>query len=275
MVQKDNDLFVDDAPQISRHFADAPELSFLWVIKPNGGRPSFQTPPGSGTSHPLGKRKSGTSGKRGTRTGHLMSYVLLKDKSIADESREANSEAALEKRRTGAIAVKFFMENQAARWKSLTEMPELNPGFDVLAVAHDGEEEFIEVKGQTDVWTERGVTLTPRELLEAQKRRGRYWLCVVEYVHDEKRRRLYLFQDPFGLADQFKFDSGWKAAAIAINDAPLQPESGRFIDISGEGHGKIISVTKRGKLFHLHVLLDTGKLKNLLFKPDKMVVSEQ
>ncbi len=275
MVQKDNDLFVDDAPQISRHFADAPELSFLWVIKPNGGRPSFQTPPGSGTSHPLGKRKSGTSGKRGTRTGHLMSYVLLKDKSIADESREANSEAALEKRRTGAIAVKFFMENQAARWKSLTEMPELNPGFDVLAVAHDGEEEFIEVKGQTDVWTERGVTLTPRELLEAQKRRGRYWLCVVEYVHDEKRRRLYLFQDPFGLADQFKFDSGWKAAAIAINDAPLQPESGRFIDISGEGHGKIISVTKRGKLFHLHVLLDTGKPKNLLFKPDKMVVSEQ
>ena len=204
-----------------------------------------------------------------------MSYVLLKDKSIPDECREANSEAALEKRRTGSAAVKFFMENQAARWKSLTEMPELNPGFDVLAVAHDGEEEFIEVKGQTDVWTERGVTLTPRELLEAQKRRERYWLCVVEYVHDEKRRRLYLFQDPFGLADQFKFDSGWKAAAIAINDAPLQPEPGRFIDIPGDGHGKIISVTKRGKLFHLHVLLDTGKPKNLLFKPDKMVVWEQ
>jgi hypothetical protein len=253
----------------------APDNSLAWSKTPNGGRPGFQTPFGSGASHPLGKRKSGASGKRGTRTGHLMSYVLLKDKSIAEESREANSEAALEKRRTGSVAVKFFMENQAARWKSLIEMPELNPGFDVLAVAHDGEEEFIEVKGQTDIWTERGVTLTPRELLEAQKRRGRYWLCVVEYVHDEKRRRLYLFQDPFGLTDQFKFDSGWKAAAIAINDAPLQPEPGRFIDIPSEGHGKIISVTKRGKLFHLHVLLDTGKSKNLLFKPDKMVVSEQ
>ena len=253
----------------------ASDNSLAWSTVPNGGRPSFQTPFGSGASYPLGKRKSGTSGKRGARTGHLMSYVLLNDKSIADESREANSEAALEKRRTGAVAVKFFMENQATRWKSLTEMPELNPGFDVLAVAHDGEEEFIEVKGQTDVWTERGVTLTPRELMEAQKRRERYWLCVVEYVHDEKRRRLYLFQDPFGLTDQFKFDSGWKAAAIAINDAPLLPEPGRFIDIPGDGHGKIVSVTKRGKLFHLHVLLDTGKPKNLLFKPDKMVVSEQ
>lgn len=253
----------------------AHETSLAWSKKSNGGRPNYQTPFGSGTSHPSGKRKSGNSGKRGTRTGHLMSYVLLKDKSITDESREANSEAALEKRRTGSVAVKFFMENQAARWRSMTEMPELNPGFDVLAVSHDGEEEFIEVKGQTDVWTERGVTLTPRELLEAQKRRERYWLCVVEYVHDEKRRRLYLFQDPFGLTDQFKFDSGWKAAAIAINDAPLQPEPGRFIDIPGEGHGLIISVTKRGKLFHLHVLLDSGKPKNLLFKPDKMVVSEQ
>lgn len=229
--------------------------------------------PTSGNS--LGKHKSGTSGKRGTRTGHLMSYVLLKKDGSSDEDREVNSEAALEKRRTGAIAVKFFMENQAARWKSLTEMPELNPGYDVLAVAHDGEEEFIEVKGQTDVWTERGVTLTPRELVEAQKRRGRYWLCVVEYVHDEQRRRLYLFQDPFGLTDQFKFDSGWKAAAIAVNDAPLLPEVGRYIEIPGEGRAKIISVTHRGKLSYLHVHVDTGKQKHLLFKPNKMTVSEQ
>ncbi|MBK6366759.1 MAG: hypothetical protein IPF65_05675 [Polaromonas sp.] len=110
----------------------APDNSLAWSKTPNGGRPGFQTPFGSGASHPLGKRKSGASGKRG-----------------------------LEKRRTGSVAVKFFMENQAARWKSLIEMPELNPGFDVLAVAHDGEEEFIEVKGQTDIWTERGVTLTP------------------------------------------------------------------------------------------------------------------
>jgi hypothetical protein len=240
---------------------------------PRGPGYQFSGRPGSGNF--LGKRKSGVSGKRGTRTGHLMSYVLLKEDGSDDEYREVNSEAALEKRRTGSIAVKFFMENQAARWKTLTEMPELNPGYDVLAVAHDGEEDFIEVKGQTDVWTERGVALTPRELVEAQKRRGRYWLCVVEYVHDEKRRRLYLFQDPFGLTDQFKFDSGWKAAAIAVNDAPLLPEVGRYIEIPGEGRGKIISVTHRGKLSHLHVLLDTGKQKNLLFKPDKMTVSEQ
>ena len=72
-----------------------------------------------------------------------------------------------------------------------------------------------------------------------------------------------------------QLNTNWKATAIAINDAPLQPEPGRFIDIPGDGHGKIISVTKRGKLFHLHVLLDTGKPKNLLFKPDKMVVWEQ
>jgi len=167
------------------------------------------------------------------------------------------------------------MQTQSARWKSLTEMDHFNPGFDVLAVAHDGEEEFVEVKGQSAAWTESGVALSSRELQEAQKRRGRFWLCVVEYVHDDLRRRLYLFQDPFGLANQFLFDSGWKDAAIVCNDAPLQPHDGLFIEIPGDGRGKIISVKKRGKLFHLHVLLDSGKQKNLLFKPDKMTISEQ
>ncbi len=252
-----------------------PDQPRLHPVSDDSSRPARQPTSGPTTDRSPGNRKTGTSNKRTTRTGHLLSYVLLKEPSIDDENREANSEAALEKRRTGSLAVKFFLENQATRWQSLTEMPELNPGFDVLAVAHDGEEEFIEVKGQTSEWTERGVTLTPRELEEAQKRRGRYWLCVVEYVYDETRRRLYLFQDPFGLTDQFKFDSGWKAAAIAVNAAPLRPEVGRYIEIAGEGRAKIISVIRRGKLSHLHVIFDDGRQKNLLFKPDKMTVSEQ
>lgn len=220
-----------------------------------------------------GKRKTGKKSSRKTKTGNLLSYVLLKKESDED-NQIANKEAALEKKLTGAAAVKFFIENHSTRWKSLTEMHELNHGFDVLAVAHDGKEEFIEVKGQTDVWSERGVTLTPRELQEAQKHRGRYWLCVVEYVHDDVRRRMYLFKDPYGLTDQFKFDSGWKAAAIAVNDAPLLPESGRYVEIEGKGRARITNVKKYGEHFKIDVIFDDGRTLQCAFKPSKMTVTE-
>jgi hypothetical protein len=215
----------------------------------------------------------GKRGKKGNRGGNLMSYVL-NNRNSEDDEREPNSEAALAKRRTGDLAVRYFMETQSSRWKTLTEMPHFNPGFDVLAVAHDGEEEFVEVKGQAGAWAETGVALTPRELQESLKRRGRFWLCVVEYVYDDSRRRLYLFQDPFGLANQFRFDSGWKDAAVVINDAPLLPKEGFCIAIPGDGDGKIISVKRQGKLFYLHVLLESGKQRNLLFKPGKMTISK-
>lgn len=230
-------------------------------------------PPASGKQP--GKRKSSKRVSRKTKTGNLLSYVLLKKERNDDDNHAANREAALEKKRTGFAAVKFFLATQASRWKSLKEMDDLNPGYDVLAVAHDGQEEFIEVKGQTDLWTERGVTLTPTELQEAQKRRERYWLCVVEFVHDEKRRRLYLFQDPFGLTDQFKFDSGWKAAAIAVNEAPLLPEPGRYIEIEGKGRAKITKVKRYGDHFRIEITYDGQTMQNCAFKPDKMSVMEQ
>ena len=102
-------------------------------------------------------------------------------------------------------------------------MPHNNPGFDVQAVAHDGSEEFIEVKGQSGAWTEEGVALTPTELLAAQRAGEHYWLCVVEYVHDQNRRALHLVKNPFGLTNQFRFDSGWRSAAINETVTPLKP----------------------------------------------------
>ena len=220
------------------------------------------------------KRDRGRSQLKRTKAGRLMSYAA----SPGEAQNEGNAddlEKAAARNATGRAAVDYFLVTQSARWKSLTPMHHNNPGFDVKAVAHDGTEEFIEVKGQSAAWTEDGVSLTPEELMTAQRWGERYWLCVVEYAHDEKRRTLYLLKNPYGLTQQFRYDSGWKSAAISEAAAPLKPEAGLFIDIPGVGKGRIISVRRRGQFYGLHVLLDGGRQVNKTFNPATMKLSTE
>lgn len=176
---------------------------------------------------------------------------------------------------TGRAAVAYFMTTQVGRWKSLTEMPHNNPGFDVQAIADDDQEEFIEVKGQSGAWTEEGVALTPTELMTAQRRGNRYWLCVVEYAQDDKRRQLHLLRNPYGLTQQFRFDVGWKSAAESVTRVPLRPEKDMYIDMPGVGRGRIVSVRGKGRFFHLHVILNDGCQVNKPFNPAKMTLSKE
>jgi hypothetical protein len=167
------------------------------------------------------------------------------------------------------------MATLAKRWASMTEMPHNNPGYDVLVRTTTGDEEFIEVKGQGGAWTQEGVALTPTELLMAQKMGKHYWLCVVEFALDDKRRQLSLVNNPFGQAQQFRYDAGWKATAQKISGAPLIPDKGLYVDIAGVGLGRILSVRGKGKFFNIHVILQTGKQGNYAFNPAKMTLSEE
>lgn len=133
-------------------------------------------------------------------------------------------ERAAAREATGRAAVEYFMTTQVSRWKSLKEMPHNNPGFDIYAIADDDQEEYIEVKGQSGAWTLEGVALTPTELMTAQQKGDRYWLCVVEYAQDENRRQLHLLRNPYGLTQQFRFDVGWKSAVESVATVPLKSE---------------------------------------------------
>lgn len=193
----------------------------------------------------------------------------------ADRPGEDDPAKAAAREALGKAAVEYFLATQASRWKSLVPMPHNNPGFDVKAIAHDGADEFVEVKGQGAGWTEDGVALTPTELMTAQKHGDRYWLCVVEHVQDEKRRALYLLQNPYGLTQQFRFDSGWKTAAISQAAVPLKPSVGLFVDIPGVGRGRILSFKKANQFYKLHVMLDGGGQANKLFNPATMKLSAE
>lgn len=237
-------------------------------------------PPPAWTGTPRGR----TSRRRGARrtsrgdTGHrLLSYVEPEHlpESPADADPNA-ADRARERDATAQAAVQYFLQTQREKWASLEEMPPYNKGFDIRAVAHDGSEHVIEVKGQLATWTAAGIAMTPSELLCAAERRAHYWLCVVEYAIHPGQQVLHLVNNPFGKADQFRFDSGWKAAASRESGVPpLVPTAGLRIDIPGLGLGSIASVKKGGNMFYkVHVYLADGRQVFRVFDPARMRLSK-
>jgi len=249
-----------------------------WAPSPAAasGEPPFPPIPqlGGATRRPGGSRPPVGRKTHRTRTGRLLSYVEGPpdpDRTPSDGGEEQSGARDA----VGKAAVAYAMTTLAKRWASMTEMPHNNPGYDVLAVTVAGVEEFIEVKGQGGAWTQEGVALTPTELLTAQKKGEHYWLCVVEFAQDEKRRQLSLVKNPFGMAQHFRYDVGWKAAAEKISGSPSVPDKGLYIDIAEVGLGRIISVRGKGRFFNIHVVLQGGKQANVVFNPSKMTLSEE
>lgn len=265
----------------------------------NGGRAALegagqvdeptQGPPSTEPANPLGyhqgsvakgvpgsSRRTRSQGRkqRKQKSGRLMSYAAPSGAPDQMTGSDDPAKAAV-REALGKAAVEYFLATQASRWRSLVPMPHNNPGFDVRATAHDGVDEYIEVKGQGGAWTEDGVALTPTELMAAREHGERYWLCVVEHVQDEKRRALYLLQNPYGLTQQFRFDSGWKSAAMSQAAVPLRPEVGLFVDIPGVGRGRILSFKKANQFYKLHVVLDGGGQVHKLFNPATMRLSAE
>jgi hypothetical protein len=209
-----------------------------------------------------------------TRGGRLLSYADVRDPSRQVANAVSDEESRKHNTVVEVAAVTYFFEKEASRWKSLQPMDHDNPGFDVKAVAFDGGDEVIEVKGQGGAWTEEGVALTPTELVWAERMRDRYWLCVVEFATDVNRRQHYLVRDPFGLTQQFRFDNGWKAMAIAIPARPERPEPGLFITVKDVGKGRILKVKGNGQFTKLQIEFEDGRqLFSKLFNPATMTLS--
>lgn len=269
-----------DSPPDGSPSAGSPAFGWRgpWTPSPPAASGEPPSPPplqlGRGKRSAVGSRPPVGRKTRRARTGRLLSYVEgppdpNRPQSVGGEEQSGARDAV------GRAAVAYAMATLAKRWASMTEMPHNNPGYDVLAVTAAGVEEFIEVKGQGGAWTQEGVALTPTELLTAQKKGEHYWLCVVEFAQDEKRRQLSLVKNPFGMAQQFRYDVGWKAAAEKISGSPSVPDKGLYIDIAEVGLGRIISVRGKGRFFNIHVVLQGGKQANVVFNPAKMALSEE
>lgn len=252
-----------------------PAITPAW----NRPAPSASTPTQGWTGSPRGRRdrlRQPRSTSRNDKGQRLLSYVVPDS---AQTSTSENSDVApdrddraLERDATAQAAVRYVLQTQRDKWASLEEMPFNNKGFDIRAIAHDGSEHVIEVKGQSGAWTAAGISMTPSELLCASERRTSYWLCIVEQAIHPGREVVHLVNNPFGKADEFRFDSGWKAVATTESGPPpLAPAAGMGIEIPDLGMGTIASVKKGGSMFcKLHVYLADGRQVFRVFDPARM-----
>ena len=252
-----------------------PAITPAW----NQPAPSASTPTQGWTGPPRGRRdrlRQARSTSRNDKGHRLLSYVepdgVHNTTSENPDSSTDNADRARERDATAQAAVRYVMQTLRDKWASLKEMPFNNKGFDICAIAHDGSEHVIEVKGQSGAWTAAGISLTPSELLCASERRTSYWLCIVEHAIQPGREVLHLVNNPFGKADQFRFDSGWKAVATSESrTSPLAPAVGMGIEIPDLGMGTIASVKKGGSMFcKLHVYLADGRQVFRVFDPARM-----
>lgn len=199
-------------------------------------------------------------------TGRLLSYAEPSAENDRDPPEDGGEYAEL-RRQIAMAAVNFVIERESEEGHQVHEMPFNNEGFDLQRTTADGSTEYIEVKGQSGLWTEMGIVLTPAELQYAQRFRERYFLYVVEFANEPERRTLYRIQDPFGKVMQFRFDSGWKA--IATTSDTIEPATGLKIEL-GEGIGTIVDVRRAGQFYSLSVQIADAAPKTVLFVPGKM-----
>lgn len=199
-------------------------------------------------------------------SGRLLSYAEPRILTDQEPSEEGSEDSEL-RRQTAMAAVNFVIERERQEGHQVHEMPFNNEGFDLQRTTADGSTEYIEVKGQSGLWTEIGIVLTPAELQYALRFRERYFLYVVEFANEPERRTLYRIQDPFGKVMQFRFDSGWKA--IAMKTDTIEPAAGLKIELE-DGIGTIVDVRRAGQFFSLRVQIADAAPKTVLFVPGKM-----
>jgi hypothetical protein len=179
------------------------------------------TPEASGHSATEGSLpdSGGRSSRRKQgRRSRLRSYVLPpsedEDSQDADSQRSPVDHAGVHR----VVA----LEEAQGRFPAL--QPHNNPGFDVASFSATGELlRHIEVKSTDGPWDEMGVGLSPRQLEFAEDHPETFWLYVVEYATDDQRARVFGIPDPASKIEEYRFDSGWAAAAEDLSAPPSLP----------------------------------------------------
>lgn len=177
----------------------------------------------------------------------LLSYVHRKckpdDTSGTQPVKDVEHNLAVE-----VAARKAVCNYELARGRVPKEMPQTNPGYDIISRnLTTGEERYIEVKGINGEWNNTGVGLSHLQFSNAQDYGNQYWLYVVEHAFEPDVTEVHPIQSPASKVDSFMFDKNWQEAASdeAANPAALFVP-GAQIDCGPLGIGTIISVDRGG-----------------------------
>ncbi len=193
--------------------------------------------------------------------GRLVSYA--EPLTWEDEDNQ-EPEGQRQRQQVDRAAIDFVLNYERSAGRHAKEMDHSNPGYDIeSAAASDAVPTFIEVKGLSAEWGERGVVLSRTQFEFSLLHKERSWLYVVEFALDPNRRRLWRVQGPASKANRFGFDFGWRniceeAEEITMQEAALQ-EGARY-SLEGGSSGTIVSIAARGAIYIVKVKSDSGAL---------------
>lgn len=200
---------------------------------PGGGRVGSgskgKSAPGGGTGSTRGfssvrggrSKSSGISAKiNQARRSKLRSYVVPEGFEAENDDAAANQEAQKRRQELGEQAELIVLEDYRAKGYEAKRMRTNNPGYDIKAVdPGTGEVHFVEVKGDSYAWGDKGVGISRTQYDLAEEKGATFVLAVVDNLTSIPSEPSYI-RDPFLYITEYRFDGGWRQLST-----PLLPAS--------------------------------------------------
>jgi len=188
----------------------------------------------------------------------LISYVNSNSNQPNEEKTDNEKNLAIEVK-----SREWVHKYEIDRGREPRDMPQTHPGYDIESVNKGtGEiERFIEIKGSTSSWGDRGVGISRMQHSQAQELGSSFWLYVVENVY-EKHAKVYAIQNPAMKINKFMFDGAWKTEAEEeVEDINSKYRVGTRINHETFGNGEIEKVVERGSVIQLTIDFDDSDKK--------------
>ncbi len=145
----------------------------------------------------------------------LRSYVEHTSKEGTD-AREDHGESQAVREQIAQAGITAAIAYEKSNGRHTVCLPHNHEGWDIDSYADPNRNHLvrrIEVKATRSVWDGWGVYLTTAEFHKAQLYKDNYFLYVVEYALDPASCKIYVFQNPAGRINEYRFDDKWKMAA--------------------------------------------------------------
>jgi hypothetical protein len=176
----------------------------------------------SGNRSRAGKSRSQgiASSSNQARRNQMRSYVANEYdddlNSNSDEDFEAKQKAQEARNELGRQGELEVVDDLKAKGYVVTRMPENNKGYDIEAInPATSEILYIEVKGDSFNWNDKGVGISPSQYHFGLEKRSSFYLAVVENLRSSPRT-IYYIQDPMSQITQYRFDSEWVGVSTSI-----------------------------------------------------------
>lgn len=187
---------------------------------PSSWPPSFEISNGQQATRSVRGGKTRSSGIAGSinqaRRNRLRSYVaseLIDDCEPESEKTRENQEL---RNQLGEQAELRVLEDLQAKGYIAKRMPQNNPGYDIEVINPNTSESFyIEVKGDSYSWSDKGVGISSVQYDFASLKRGLFYLAVVENIRGSPTTIHYI-RDPISYISEYRFDAGWQGLACNL-----------------------------------------------------------